>query len=372
MTSTATAPVPSRTRAPIPPFMAGRALRSMRDAGFNLPTALGEVIDNALEADANTVVLDIREVPVDHKHKAVDRIVVGDDGCGMTEDVLHRYLQIGFSTRYMRNDTIGKYGVGATTAALNFATRIDVWSRDKKTGPLRHVYLDLDQAIATEERGEEVTILPPDDQAVPEDLAPLVPSGTGTMVVWSNIDRLADGAGAHTPGELRSEVEKELSRIFREQLAGGITIRVQHAGTTVDLLPHDPTFRLDNTWADKVLADEAARAFPGGRDAWVKDKSRQTHFPATVVFDEDVPVAGSKLRVAVTVYPPDVLRRRQLGGDALARKLPGTRKRRQDQLRPQGPGDQLHQRALDLPGVGCKTRTASSAWKSVLTPTSTR
>ena len=108
---------PTISEAAVSPFVIGRALKSMRDSGFSLAAALGEVIDNAIEANANTIVVDMRELPVDRKRKAVDRIAVVDDGTGMTEEVLHHYLQVGFSTRYMRNDTIGKYGVGATTTA---------------------------------------------------------------------------------------------------------------------------------------------------------------------------------------------------------------------------------------------------------------
>lgn len=309
------------TPEPIPPFLAGRALRSMRDAGFSLPTALGEVIDNAIEANANTVVIDMREVPVDRKHNAVDRIAIIDDGSGMTDDILQHYLQVGFSTRYMRSDTIGKYGVGGITAALNFATRVDVWTRHKKSTPVRHVYLDLEEAERAEEQGDQVAIYAPGDIPLPEELAPLFPVGTGSLVMWSNIDRLADGTGAHEPGQLRHEVEQELSRIFREQLSGGITICLKHAGAATNLLPHDPTFRMSGTWADQVLANEAARQHPGGRDAWAKDKSRKEHFPATVVFDEDVVVGDGKIHLAVTVYPPEVLRQRGSGGDNLAKKL---------------------------------------------------
>jgi hypothetical protein len=315
---TATTTDTTSSRQPIPPFLAGRALKSMRDAGFDLPTALGEVIDNGLEADANTVVVDMREVPVDRKRKAVDRIAITDDGTGMTEDVLHRYLQVGYSTRYMRTDTIGKYGVGGTTAALNFATRIDVWSRDTRNGPVRHVYLDLDEAVAAEETGETVVIAPPDTAPLPADLAESFPAGTGTMVVWSKIDRLADGTGAHTPGELRSEVEKELSRIFRDFLHGGITIEIRHRGEATKLLPHDPTYRMEGSWADHVISREITRlAGDGGTDA----DGQIGHFAAKVVYDDDIDVAGSKVRLAITVYPDEVVRERGKGGDAFARKL---------------------------------------------------
>ncbi len=304
------------TRQPISPFLAGRALKSMRDAGFNLPTALGEVIDNSLEADANTIIIDMREVTVDRKRKAVDRIAIADDGTGMTEDVLHRYLQIGYSTRYMRTDTIGKYGVGGTTAALNFATRIDVWSRHSKDGPIHHVYLDLEEAVAAEDAGETVVIQPPDTEPLPTDLEGLFPAGTGTLVAWSQIDRLADGTGSHTPGELRSDVEKELSRIFREFLNGGITIELRYGGEATKLLPHDPTYRMENSWADHVISTELARL--AGENP---KKVDVRHFPANVVYDDDIPVAGSKVHLAITVYPDEVVRERGKGGDAFARKL---------------------------------------------------
>src|SRR6266536_133499 len=70
-------------REPIPPFLAARALKSMRDAGFDLPTALGEVVDNSIEADANNIVIDMHEVPIGRKRTAVDRIAIADDGTGM-------------------------------------------------------------------------------------------------------------------------------------------------------------------------------------------------------------------------------------------------------------------------------------------------
>ena len=45
----------------IPAVLTGRALTSLRDAGFDLPTALGEPTDNSLEAEANNVWLHLDE-----------------------------------------------------------------------------------------------------------------------------------------------------------------------------------------------------------------------------------------------------------------------------------------------------------------------
>src|SRR5262245_1087342 len=96
----------------IPMMLPGQALQSLRDSGFDFAAALAEVIDNSLEANANLIQLRLDEDKVKGKNRVV-RVVVADDGEGMDKHTLHRYLQLGFSTRYMRRDTIGKYGVGA-------------------------------------------------------------------------------------------------------------------------------------------------------------------------------------------------------------------------------------------------------------------
>ena len=121
----------------LPLLLAGQALRSFRDAGYSLPAALGELIDNAVEADANTIVLEFSEDTDGRGKKHIAQIACADDGKGMGE-VLAQYLQLGFSTRYMSRNTIGKYGVGAKLAAHNFCRRIDVYSRTSETETLRH------------------------------------------------------------------------------------------------------------------------------------------------------------------------------------------------------------------------------------------
>jgi hypothetical protein len=207
-------------------ILTGQALLSLRDSGFSLPTALAEVVDNSIEARANTVRIRLDEsAHRDKKH--VHRIVISDDGEGMDEELLHRYLQIGYSTRYMRKDTIGKYGVGAKLAALNFGKRIDAWSRTSPDSPWGHVSFDLDKAIQEEKtRGSFLGIDAPRIEPLPKDIEPLAPEGSGTVVVWSEVDRLEHGRVAADFNELRLELEKELSRIFREFIDGGIAIEV--------------------------------------------------------------------------------------------------------------------------------------------------
>lgn len=296
----------------IPVVLTGQALRSLRDSGYSLPAAIAEVVDNSLEAKANRIAvrLDEREHKKGKKH--IYRIAVADDGTGMDEDVLHHYPQIGYSTRYMSTSTIGKYGVGAKLAALNFSERLDVWSRTSGDAQWMHVYFDLEEAEKSAAAGlDDTGIEAPSATPVPDDLADLLPSGPGTLVVWSKVDRLEEGRLAADANKLRVEIEKEMSRMFRYFLDGGITIEINET----KLLPHDPLFVMEGTWGDKVLKKHYTR-----KDAEPKFDVKD-HYPAKVIADEPLKFAGSAVRLRVTVYPPEVVRRRLMGGDTLAEQV---------------------------------------------------
>ena len=92
----------------IPVILTGQALRSLRDSGYSLSAAIAEVVDNSLEAQANRIRVRLDESQANKGKRHIHRIAVSDDGIGMGLDVLHHYPQIGYSTRYMSNTTIGQ------------------------------------------------------------------------------------------------------------------------------------------------------------------------------------------------------------------------------------------------------------------------
>ena len=296
----------------IPVINAGRALQSLRDSGHSLPTALGEVVDNSVEAEANNIAIHLEESHNSRGKKHVHRIVISDDGLGMDENTLHHYPVVGFSTRYMQTDTIGKYGVGAKLAALNFGRRFDVWSRTDPDQPWRHVYFDLGEAIAVEETGEQALINEPTEEPVPSDLEEFLPEGAGTVLVWSNVDRLEEGRMAEDFNSLRLELEKELSRLFRYFLDAGISISINGK----KLIPFDPLMLMTEDWSDIVLNKHLGKQAKRDGDKW-SDKQ----FSATILADENIKVGNSEARLRITLYPREVTRTRYLGGDSLAKEL---------------------------------------------------
>ena len=284
----------TKTLARIPAVMTGHALRSLRDSGYSLAAALGEPIDNSIEAGAHSISIFLLDSEGRFAKKRVHQIAMIDDGGGMDEDTLQHYPVIGYSTRYMSTKTIGKYGVGAKLAALNFCKRIDVWSRTSADEPWKYVFLDLGELEHQESNNEDVGIDPPTEQPVSPELAKHMPKGAGTLVLWSQVDRLED---ANT---LRLELESELSRIFRYFLNGGIRIALNDK----PLVAHDPLFLMSDSWAEKVMEEHSIPP----------EKAR-------VIANEPISLDGSTAFLKVTVYPKGVVRERGKGGDKVAKKL---------------------------------------------------
>lgn len=307
-----------KTKAPLPDkrqpvIQTVRALLALRDSGYSLPTALAEVIDNSIEARARDIRIELHEAVVRSGRDRVDYITIVDDGIGMSPEDLAKYLVIGFSTRWMRTDTIGKYGVGAKLAALNYGRRIDVWSRQDSSDDWLHVYLDLGEMEEAERAGEEnaVTIAPPKQSVPPSEIVSWVPKGSGTIVIWSDVDRLEAGRLQDNVAGLIRETRKELARIFREFIDGGVHLWVNGH----DLLAYDPLFKMTGTMADAILAEAASEA---------KEQVRDHYEPKLVIADREkihIKAAGANAYLTVTVAPAAVLRKRGKGGDELARRL---------------------------------------------------
>ena len=110
---------------------ADTALLSLRSSGHDYCSAVGEVIDNSLQANANNVRCRIfTEKKKIGKNKRATEVVltlaVGDDGDGMDVPTLHRSLMLGYSTRYNDRTGMGRFGVGAKLGGISQAKRIDM------------------------------------------------------------------------------------------------------------------------------------------------------------------------------------------------------------------------------------------------------
>ena len=178
-------------------------IEAMRDSGYkDTDHALAELIDNSVEAGADLVEIIAVETPPDpdqrYARARVSEIAVADNGEGMDSTTLRRALKFGDGTRMdRRKQGIGRFGVGLPQSSISQCQRVDIWTWQNGPDNAFHCYLDLDE-IKNSGR-----------QKVPESSQTAVPDRwrkvaantcepTGTLVVWSELDRVRWTGGAKT------------------------------------------------------------------------------------------------------------------------------------------------------------------------------
>ncbi|SVC54014.1 uncharacterized protein METZ01_LOCUS306868, partial [marine metagenome] len=126
----------------MPMFNAEMMVESARFSGYkDAAMALGELIDNSLQAGATKV-----DVLVAEKQNRVGsrrvwqahEIAVLDNGCGMDPKLLQRALRFGDGEHHKESDGMGKFGLGLPQASISQAKRIDVWSWTDGIGSAKH------------------------------------------------------------------------------------------------------------------------------------------------------------------------------------------------------------------------------------------
>lgn len=282
---------------------ADNALLSLRASGHDYCSAIGEVFDNAIQAKANNVRLklftDKRVIGTNSKRtEVVDRLAIGDDGDGMEAVVLHRALQLGYSSRYDDRAGMGRFGVGAKLAGISVARRIELWSSRSAKAEWLYTYIDLDEI----KNGEMRFIPAPVVKELPPDCRDLV-GDHGTLVVWSKGDRLAirETGKARQADSVEPELMHYTARTFRIFLDAGIRISID--GKSVK--PHDPLFLMTTT-----QFHEGANPDPIGTLA--VDESFEWSIPRDMS-------RTAKVSVKMTLLPEAFRKRRGDGGSKAAK-----------------------------------------------------
>lgn len=198
---------------PLPP--SARSLSaSLRDLGYSLETAVADIVDNSISAQATSVkiICDMSlEAPV---------LAILDNGYGMDEDELLEAMKHGTSgpeIERTRTD-LGRFGLGLKTASFSQCRQLTVVSA--RNGQLCGAEWDLDLV----RRQDEWVISVLDSSDISD--VPFVErlDGDGTLVLWRKIDRLFEDEQKNKRDELISEslsiLGNHLSLVFHRFLGG--------------------------------------------------------------------------------------------------------------------------------------------------------
>ena len=157
---------------------AASMIETFRAIGYNLETAVADILDNSISAGAKNIYVD----RIWNGGKTV--VTIKDDGCGMSSDEIVEAMRPGaqnpLETR-SAND-LGRFGLGMKTASFSQCRKLTVIS--KKAG-FHSAYWtwDLDY-VAITHKWELIRWAPDSYSNVLDE------QKTGTMIIWTDLDRV--------------------------------------------------------------------------------------------------------------------------------------------------------------------------------------
>ena len=194
---------------------AGKLVYSLRHLDYNNLTALADLVDNTIDANATHVWVDIMsDKKREDSESDVSSIVISDNGVGMSKEILDEALKLGSEADKNASCDLGLYGMGLVTASISMGTYLEVITRDATGDTFRSVQdLDLvfsrNEFVKTLEPASAATIAQFDvcmldrQKCLPVDEVPR--RNTGTVVTinridncqWKKVNGLAENLSSH-------------------------------------------------------------------------------------------------------------------------------------------------------------------------------
>lgn len=223
-------------------------VRGMRESGYkSTATALNELIDNAIQAQAKHIDIILGYDEENKSKKKPDIIAIVDDGHGMEPKMIKASVMWGGTHRENDRHGFGRFGFGLPSASVSVARCFSVYSKEPG-GKWNVIVIDLDEIAkgrATDDHG--VVMVPdPVETKLPSFVSRLLPGGDlphGTVILLEKLDRLSNGY-VTTLSFLQNEAQ-QVGVTYREMLPREVKIRLIDAGETTDIMniePIDPMF----------------------------------------------------------------------------------------------------------------------------------
>lgn len=234
---------------------AAALIESLRDIGYTMSTAIADIIDNSLTANASRISI---RVDADPNNAAVAII---DDGAGMTAGELIEAMKPGSRTptKTRPKYDLGRFGLGLKTASFSQCRRLTVVT--SKKGVRSIAIWDLDLVVQrnswlVERRSTDAGIR----------FADLL-GADGTVVLWEKLDRAGLEFGDQTLLRLLDETSRHVELVFHRFMKS----EPLHPAVTFDvngfkLEPSDPFAE----WHDATIRQPLDRRQVAGGTAVIQ------------------------------------------------------------------------------------------------------
>jgi hypothetical protein len=195
---------------------ASSMIETFRAIGYNIETAIADIIDNSISAGAKNI-----WVNVDWKGED-SWLSIKDDGTGMDNEELIQAMRPGSRNPLEKrtNKDLGRFGLGLKTASFSQCRRLTVISKKANSTPVYWTW-DLNYVNQTG-AWDLIKYLPSQD--FEKQLQKLK---SGTIVIWNDIDRLVKHFKSNDNNSLEKflivmeQVKKHLAMVFHRFIENG-------------------------------------------------------------------------------------------------------------------------------------------------------
>ena len=181
---------------------AGRLIESLRHLGYGNYEAVADLIDNSIDADAQSIRVAIQLRNGQHV------ITIADDGQGMSQAILDEAMKLGSLTPRDVNSDLGKFGMGLVTASLSIAKKCHIITKSED-GCWSSAW-DVDEIVSKNAFFKHFDRATEEEEALLRD--EVGGSGaTGTVVILSKCDNLTN----KNTSSFASNLKAHLGRVHR-------------------------------------------------------------------------------------------------------------------------------------------------------------
>jgi len=159
---------------------APRLIFGLRDTGYNVKTAVADIIDNSIAAKADRI-----NVQIDLREDGRKLVYFGDNGEGMDKAGIRKAMRYGAPERE-NPESLGKFGLGLKTASSSVCLKYTLISRKAPDHELAKLAWDLEHVESREKWEMLREPVTSDEQEMFDELC----GDNGTLVIWEKCDRI--------------------------------------------------------------------------------------------------------------------------------------------------------------------------------------
>lgn len=195
------------------PPKAGAMINTFRAFGYNLKTAIADIIDNSISAKAENIW-------INYQWNGTDSwVLITDDGTGMNNGELVQAMTPGSKDPNEKREEhdLGRFGLGLKTSSFSQCKRLTVATKKEGFKSLNRCW-DLDFVNKSE---KWILLDYISDESFAKSLNGL---NSGTTVIWEKMDRLVGKANKNNEAAMNvfleefSVVEEHLSLVFHRYM----------------------------------------------------------------------------------------------------------------------------------------------------------